>query len=195
MREMDLIPEDYRRTQTARKLLIGFGIFYALIIAGLLVGKIILEGRVSSIQENIKIFEKQNQILTEQQQINKDLKEKKTAVGNQFAFVKMLQQGGGADQIFLVFDRVLGMDLLKGEKGNVWMDAWSYTAANLVSEDEKNKAQQMTIIINGRARDHEALSIFVERLIKQPEINDVQVKNTSMVGLDSSTVVFNMEIM
>lgn len=195
MREMDLIPEDYRRIQITRKLLIVFGLFFVLVILALASGKIVLESKVSVLEEQIKIFEKNNQNVIEQQKINTDLKGRKAAIENQFDFVKLLQEGGGADQIFLIFDRVLGMEVAQDGQRNVWMDAWNYKAANLISKKDKEREQKMMISVQGRARDHEALSIFVERLIEQPEINDVQVKNTSMVGTDTSTVVFSMEIM
>ncbi|MFK8067953.1 MAG: hypothetical protein AB8D52_06890 [Gammaproteobacteria bacterium] len=195
MHEMDLIPADYRRTQTMRKLLIGFAAFYALIFSSLLVGKIILEMKVSTLESQVGAYEKQNKILIEQQKLNTDLRNRKSLIEGQYAFVKMLQQGGGGDQIFQVFDRVLDLDIKTSGTRNIWMNSWTYTAANLDSGNEKSLEQHMKIMVNGLARDHEALSIFVENLIRQSEISDVNVINTTMVGEDVTTVTFVLEMM
>jgi len=192
MREMDLIPEDYRREQNTRKLLIGFGTLYVVIIVGLIGGKVFQDSRTSTMNNQIKTLEKQQETLIGQQKIVDELRIKKTAVQNQLSFVKMIQQGGGAGQMFLVFDRVL-----QHEQNKIWMDGWQYTAANLQVDsqiDEKDSDDHMSVIIRGQAIDHEALSSFVERLIAEPEITDVQVKNTSMVDKDKTTVKFDMEI-
>ena len=188
MREMDLIPEDYRRNQNTRHLLIGFGVLYVMIIVGLVAGKVFQDSRTSTIKQQIESLQKQQQTFTDQQKVIDQLRIKKMAVQNQLTFVKMIQQGGGAGQMFQVFDRVLQQG-----NNNIWMDAWQYTAADLQTDLEKSD-DRMSVTIRGQAIDHEALSSFVERLISQPEITDVQVKNTSMVGTDKTTVVFDMEI-
>ncbi len=191
MREMDLIPEDYRRDQNMRRLLIGFGVLYVVIIIALVAGKFFQDSRITNVKQQIETLEKQQETLAGQQKINDELQIKKTAVHNQLAFVKMIQKGGGAGQIFLVFDRVL-----QHEKNNVWMESWKYTAANLQVEkntDKKND-EHISVTIRGKALDHEALSSFVRDLVSQPEITDVQVKDTSMVDAESSTVTFYMEI-
>ena len=188
MREMDLIPEDYRRNMSTRRLLIGFGVLYVVIIVGLVAGKVFQDSRTSTIKQKIETLENQQKTFTGQQKVIDELQIKKTAVQAQLDFVKMIQQGGGAGQIFLVFDRVL-----QHEKNNVWMEAWQYTAADLQTDQEKSD-DRMSVTIRGQATDHEALSSFVERLIAQPEIMDVQVKNTSMIGADKTTVMFDMEI-
>ena len=192
MREMDLIPEDYRRNRSTRRQYIGFGVLYIMIIIGLVAGKIFQDSRTATIKQQIESLQKQQQTLIDQEKINDDLLIKKSAVENQLAFVKMIQQGGGADQIFLVFDRVLQ------HQGNfVWMEAWHYTAANLDTDkqdNQKQSADHMLVTIRGQALDHEALSAFVNRLISQPEITDVEVKNTSMIGTGKTTVMFDMEI-
>ncbi len=194
MHEMDLMPADYRRNQTARKLLIGFAAFYVLIISGLLAGKIILEMKMSSLEVQVKTYKKQSQILVEQQKLNSDLKNKKSAIESQYTFVKMLQQGGGADQIFHVFDRVLARDLKVTGKRNIWMTAWTYTAENLDLGKEQNIKQNMKVTMNGQARDHEALSVFVENLMRQPEVHDVNVINTTLLGADEAIVTFELEM-
>ena len=43
--------------------------------------------------------------------------------------------------------------------------------------------------IAGQAQDHVALSEFVQRLIKQPAIRDVRVRNTSLRRFTLETVV------
>ncbi len=192
MREIDLVPADYRRDQNTRKQLLGFGVLFVLIIVGLVAGKVFQDSRITTIKNQIGLLEKQQQILVDQQKIIDELQIKKTAVQNQLGFVKMIQQGGGAGQMFLVFDRVL-----QHEQNMIWMDSWQYIAANLQVEnqtDKKKNDDRMSVTIRGQAIDHEALSSFVERLIEEPEITDVHVKNTSMVDKDKATVKFDMEI-
>ncbi len=189
MREMDLIPEDYRRHLSTRRMLIGFGVLYALIAVALIAGKVFQDLRISTIKQQIETLEQQQGMIVDQRKMIDQLRLKKSAVENQLDFVKMIQHGGSAGQVFLVFDRVL-----QQQRNKVWLQAWQYTAANLDVARKDDQHANMSVIIRGQAIDHEALSSFVESLISQPEITDVQLKNTTKSGAENSTVMFEMEI-
>jgi len=189
MREMDLIPEDYRRHLSTRRMLIGFGVLYALIAVALIAGKVFQDLRISTIKQQIETLEQQQQTIVDQRKMIDKLRLKKSAVENQLVFVKMIEHGGSAGQVFMVFDRVL-----QHEKNKVWLQAWQYTAAHLDANDKDGEYGKMSVIIQGQAIDQGAVSSFVESLISQPEITDVQVKNMSRSGVDKNTVMFEMEI-
>ncbi|GEM_PF-5066922 len=184
MREIDLIPTDYRRQQRVREMLIGFGILYVILIAAVIAGKFYLDHRVDDVNTRIRSLEEDQKKLAEQQRVIDKLKKDRDAVEKQLQFVKLLQEGGGADQIFLVFDRVLDR--------SVWMDEWQYETADPVSDKDEKDRRRISII--GKAVDHAALSRFVDRLLDQPEIEDVAVKKTAMIDRTSNAVSFEMEL-
>ena len=85
------------------------------------------------------------------------------------------------------------------DKGT-WFSRWSFMRAGefkeikpettnngyfvVIQDDKKQEKQQAWKLnthmeLNGKALDHTYLATFVKRLIKQPEIEDVKVLNTS----------------
>ncbi len=186
MHEIDLIPAAYKRQKNAKKMLVRFAGVYALLFLTLLVGKAYLSYKTTILNKEIAQLQEQQQAFSTRKQTYSQLQEQSSAVKKQLAFVELIQQGGGADKLFQVFDRVL--------EGQVWMESWSYTAADLAAE-ESAQAGQMKINIKGHALDHLAMSKFIERLIAQPEINNVEVKNSSMVNALANTVAFEMEVL
>ena len=48
---------------------------------------------------------------------------------------------------------------------------------------------QTNMTIRGQARDHSALSGFVQRLFAQPEIDDVRIRRTSLISDDRAEAV------
>lgn len=182
MREMDLIPEDYRRIQETKKQLTGFGVLYAILILVLVVGKFYLNTKISKVTDQIKVVEQQQESLNQRKKVITTLEKDRSAVEKQLTFVELLQQGGSAEKTFLVFDKVLNK--------TVWMDEWHYLAADL----DVDQAKSMTIRIRGKALDHASLSGFVERLSSQPEITDVIVNNSAMTNKLDNIVTFDMSI-
>ncbi len=184
MREMDLIPPDYRRVQGAKQILSRFGVLFVIVIVCLVAGKFFLNSKVSGVKEQILFLQEKQQVFETQNKQIADLKTERATVKNQLAFVEMLQQGGGAEEIFLVFDRVMD--------NTVWLEDWQYMAGKL-SEGEDDQSEPMKILIRGRSIDHTALSGFVDRLTSQPEVSDVKVIRSAMSS-ENKTVGFEMEI-
>lgn len=186
MREMDLIPADYRRIRTSRQILIGFAVVYAVVIITVFAGKLLLNARIKSVNHQITQLQEAHQTLESQQQVINDLQKERGDVEKKIAFVEMLQQGGNADKMFLIFDQVLD--------NTVWMQEWSYTAGNL-ADDENDQTPPMMILIRGQALDHTALSGFVKRLMAQSVVKDVHVRRSAITDQASGTVSFEMEIL
>lgn len=186
MHEMDLIPESYRRVQKAKRMLIGFGALYVLLITLIIAGKVVLNMNTTKVNNQMTILQEEKKTITEQDIEISRLKSERTVVLKQLEFVELLQKGGAAGKTFQVFDRVLN--------NTVWMDEWSYQAVALEEQDSEQK-NLLDIKVKGKAIDHAALSAFVERLLAEPEINDVVVIKSAMLAKGESIVSFDMEIM
>ncbi len=186
MREIDLIPESYRRVQKAKQMLIGFGCLYALLIALIIAGKIFLNANVTKVNAQITSLEEQKKTITTQHDEITKLEGERAIVQKQIAFVELLQKGGAAGKTFQIFDRVLNP--------TVWMEEWSYEATALGNENP-DQEKLMNIKIKGKALDHASLSAFVERLLTEPEVHEVVVLKSAMLNKSDSLVSFDMEIM
>lgn len=186
MREMDLIPAEYRRNRNAKRMLSHFAALFVILIIGQVAGKLYLNSKLTHVKDQISTLQEKQRSLDEKKQLIASLKNDRQAVKNQLAFVDMLQQGGGAEKIFLVFDRVMDM--------TVWLEDWKYEAANLSTEDN-DQNQSMKVMIRGKALDQAALSSFIDRLMSQDEITDVRVLNSAMASGQNTTVNFNLEIL
>lgn len=191
MHELDLIPEDYRLLCSTRRSIKRFGIICIILLLGVLAGKVVLNKKVADVAGKIAVLEEQQQVVGEQEQQMVTLLQNRAAKERQLQFINMLEQGGGIEQIFVVFDRVMDK--------SVWFTRWQYQAASLVEEStdqgDQVNGDPMTMKVVGQAIDNTALSDFVDRLVAQPEIKNVKVNNATMISSANSTINFDMDIM
>ena len=113
-----------------------------------------------------------------------------------------LRRGPPAADMFVVLDRAL-------DKA-IWFNKWSFMRAGefrdveansdnngyfIIVEENKSQTQEKTWLLNthmeidGEALDHTFLAAFVNRLITQPEIDDVKVLKTSLRNYSGRNVV------
>ncbi len=209
MHELDLIPAEYRqRQQIQRNCTIFICIFMVLLaaIAGL---KMVLQHQTSELQIQIQSLENGKKTKLDQQQKFNELLAKERLLKKRLEIFNSLHGGPSVQQLLMAVDRVLD--------GDVWFNEWSLlrtaeidmtktmpSTSNLViviPEGEggagADKSWQLTtrMEINGQAIDHSKLSAFVSRLMKQPEINDVKLLNTSLkTYLSTQLVDFKMVV-
>ena len=113
------------------------------------------------------------------------------------------------EDIFRIVDNALVSD-------DLWFVDWSFQRAGVVvngetrgietgyflmvpADERSGEAPKWQVethmSLEGRARDHQALSTFVRSLFEQPDIKDVNVQRTSLTDYANSRVVgFNLTI-
>lgn len=193
MVDIDLIPEKYRSQSRFKKWFKQY-VIYLLMVLLLLAGSYIwLLLETSRINEELKELQLKNNIAMQKKKQYEEQVKYKTELQQQLKLLNGLRSGVSVLQIFQTLDRVFKDD-------SVWFTRWKYTRSEYLLTDnssvnavyfmvitDKEKKQQekwgikINMNINGAALDYAALSDFVSRLIKQPEILNVRVVRTEQL--------------
>lgn len=209
MHELDLIPASYRERQKIQRqctVFLGVLVVMVVLMAG---AKTLLIARSDQLQEQIQTLENGKKLKQEQQQQFSELLAQERLLSKRLEILNSLRGGPSALQLWLAIDRVLD--------GDVWFNEWSLqrsTEADVVKP--QSSASGLIIVIpatespagqeqswqlntrmeiSGQALDHSKLAAFVGRLLKQPEIEDVQVLSTGLrTFLNSQVVDFKMVV-
>ncbi len=200
MREMDLIPADYRTLQLSRKMLTIFAAVVLTLVLSALIGRLFLGLRIDSVQREISQLTAESESLREHQTVIDGLEKERVNVNRELAFVEMLQQGGQASTAFQLFENTL--------EDSVWLTDWGYQANDLINAAEgqeqatgsaiKNVNEDGSlgaiILARGQASNHAALTRLVENLMAQKTVQDVRVLRSAMVDPQRGIVSFELEI-
>lgn len=192
MTDIDLIPADYR----AKIKLIGrvklAVVVVAMSLAASLAGYLTFDHKNKILFADIAALQNQQQISTQQSELLTALTNKKNNFENQLSLLGKLRNGMAAPAMFTTVDRAL-------VDNKVWFLDWEFQRAGhvvnkkpqtvssgyfIVVQGNNAAAEEAWMIethmtIHGQAQDHAALSQFVGKLFKQPEIHDVRILNTS----------------
>lgn len=204
MRDIDLIPADYRRARWFRtwskQLIVSTAILAALCLA-VFVG---LSLRVSQLREEAALLEQQRAVTDQQREDLEVLNRQRTALDQQLSLLGSLRSGAPAQSIFVAIDEALA-------DAEVWFVNWQFRRASVmvpesqatgvetgyfivVPESAAREGEQAWMVethmtITGQARDHEALSRFVNGLYAQPAVVNVSVQRTELSKLATRDVV------
>lgn len=202
---MNLIPEDYKRyLQQLHMLSIWAMSMFVFIVVTALVS-FGLSYKADKYQQEIVILEKQKSISSQQRSLLQGLEKNRMALIDKYSILQKLRGGALAADMFVTVDRAL-----IGK--NVWFKDWRFERAGsktseqsegvntgyfiVITEAERkdNKSKnawkiQTHMEVNGAAKDHEALSSFVRRLLQQPQIGDIRILNTHQTVQSETTVV------
>lgn len=201
--EIDLVPNDYRdhhaKLQVIRRyawILVPLLSFGVLAYASLRYHTSEIEGEVEALQQRSLIARQQREEIAALREVADDFKRQLTMLGR-------LRSGGQALDMFTTIDRTL-------PAGDVWFRMWTFRRAGFVIEGDSNEVNRGYFVvipadsaasssepwqiethmdIKGQARDHSALSTFVQRLFDQPQIQDVRVVNTTRQRVENTSVV------
>ena len=194
MRDIDLIPAEYRQARWLSLWLKQLGISAVVLIAFCLVLYVGVSRQVESLQAEATVLEQQQAITAQQRTALEDLHLRKTLAGKQLKLLNGLRSGAPARSVFNVIDRALA-------DSDVWFLNWQFRRAGMtvpesvagtetgyfimVDEDaaanSSNTWQVEThMTITGQALDHEALSQFVNGLYAQNSVVDVKVQRTEL---------------
>lgn len=203
MHELDLIPASYRERLKIKRWCHQF----VLVLAGLLIVmfslKFAIINKTTALNSRITVLQKDKQASIEQQQKYNELVSQEVKLKSQLEVLNGLRGGPSAQQILLAVDRVMQSD--------IWFAQWSFIRAGEITQVQPSTVQSGYFIIlppetstspnqqswkldthmeiSGQALDHSSLYGFISNLIKQPEIDDVKVVNTSLRSYTSSQVV------
>ncbi len=206
---MDLTPASYRNFLQQLRILHAWGLASLIIL--LISFVVIISFRITNdnYTGEIKVLEKQKAISSHQRGILESLQSEYGLLSEKQGMLLKLRGGATANEMFINIDRAL-------EAKDIWFTSWEFhragTRTNETQEEvntgyfiivpsgkngEKNEAWkiQTHMEISGQALDHEALSRFVRKLLKQPQIHDVRVLNTqSNMNTDNAFVDFNIVV-
>ena len=200
MREIDLVPESYRRQRDQLR--------WIKLIAGLVVGllattataRMWLGHAVSEVQSEIETLQAQQTITTRERDELAALSAQQTNLQEQLHLLRGLRSGTAATNLFRIIDEALVEDEL-------WFRSWDFRRAGvtdasgqavetgyfLVVPDggQQNEAWQVEthMTITGQSQDHATLSAFVTRLLSRPEIEDVRIRRTELHRYDARSLV------
>lgn len=121
----------------------------------------------------------------------------------QWKLLNGLRSGVDVRSILQMIDRSLPQE-------NVWFQSWEFRRAGIVVQSEQEAVStgyfivvprgaeakqdadwevQTHMTIRAQSRDHEALSIFVRKLLSQPEVSDVRIVRTGQRRYNAANVV------
>ncbi len=202
MRELDLIPPDYRDWIHRRGVLRRYVSILAGINVAILAVAALLGGAIERAQAEAARLKSENAI-TEQQELQlQQLRVERGEFEQQWSLLRGLRAGAAIDDIFSIIDRAL-------VPGDLWFVDWSFRRAGVVVDgqtrgietgyfiivaddaatNEADLSVETHMTINGQAKDHEALSEFVRGLFLEPDIKDVNVRKTALSDNTGGRVV------
>ena len=202
---MDLIPEDYKRYLQQLQLLQRWAVFMFVLITLSTSISFAMDYKSDIFQKEIAILEQKKSISSQQRNVLQLLEKDHKKLRVKHNILEKLRGGAVAENMFVTIDRAL-------DGNNVWFKNWSFERAGsktsepqkgvntgyfiVIPESERanNKQQEAWKIqthmeVDGEAKDHEALSSFVRRLLQQPQIGDVRILNTQQRTYVDTTVV------
>ena len=202
---MDLIPEDYKRYLQQLHMLQRWAVAMSVLIMLSIFISFALDYKADAFEKEIVILEKKKAISSQQRNALQMLEKDHKKLRVKHNILEKLRGGAVAENMFVTIDRAL-------DGNNVWFKNWSFERAGsktseppkgvntgyfiVIPESERtNRKQQEAwkiqthMEVDGEAKDHEALSSFVRRLLQQPQIGDVRILNTQQRTIVDTTVV------
>lgn len=204
MRDIDLIPADYRRARWFRAWSKQMLVSTAVLASVCLVAFVALSMRVSQLREEAALLEQQRAVTAQQREDLEALNRQRTSLDQQLSLLGSLRSGAPAQSVFVAIDEALA-------DAEVWFVNWQFRRAGVmvpesqatgvetgyfivVPEVADKESEQAWLVethmtITGQARDHEALSRFVNGLYAQPAVVNVSVQRTELSKLATRDIV------
>lgn len=205
--DIDLIPDSYRERLKIQRWCHVFCIVMLAVALATFSLRYIVVSKNAKIQSTIKTLQRDKSVTLKRQQQYNDLLATERRLQKNLEILNGLRGGPAVRRIMQAMDRVLN--------GSVWFLRWSFKRAGEIEEVRPETVQTGYFIIipqdiasngkqqawklnthmeiRGQARDHMSFSKFVQDLLKQPEIADVKVVNTSVRRYVNTEVIdFNV---
>ncbi len=210
MREIDLVPADYRQILLLRRVFKRFILLFVCILVVVGGGRLWLNYLLKTEKSMIAGLEAGESVIIGQKKIYDELQVEKKELTKRLAVLDVLRSGPQAVRLFEVVDRSLNP--------GIWFTDWEFireakkkkkkhpaqiqtgyfvmaTLDEAGSEEEEQWRKSMHMDIKGQALNHAALAGFVRKLLAQPEIEDVKVLNTaSNIHSGAEIVTFDLAV-
>lgn len=195
MSSIDLIPADFRRARWLRGWLRSFVLSTTGVLFLTLVLYVTLSMQASKLRDDVRALEEQRAVTAQQRNQLEDLSRDKSSLTQQLSMLQGLRSGAPAKAVFLAIDDALG-------GSDVWFLSWQFRRAGVLVPEEQSSGVETGYFIvvpengkrgsaqawqvethlkiKGQARDHSALSRFVDDLFAQRAVVDVSVQNTAL---------------
>lgn len=211
MADIDLIPNDYRYWLWQLRLLKGVAIVIVLLIVIAVAGYGSIAYLAKDAKSELARLQKEKAISTFQRDKWQQLNDEKAELEGQWNLLSGLRGGTTVRDILLMTDKaIIDSDL--------WFIDWQFSRSGVVVASNKQTLNsgyfivvpsdrpdshegeaweiQTHLKIKGRALNHATLSSFVRRLLKQPQIFDVRILQTTQARNGSGRFVeFELAIM
>ena len=215
MANIDLVPDEYRYwiwQQRCMKIAAFAGL--AIVVASLLL-MLQLGAMEKAANKTLRAIQADQQISQNQQLRMEHLSKSEKSLNSQWSLLNGLRGGATVPHLFRDVDRALESDA-------VWFTQWRFirsgrrTDNGSVEQDRQEGAHVVllsnelreginiseawaistNLSVSGGADDHQALSTFVERLLRQQRIVDVRVLNTSLIvdDKDGEKIQFDLSV-
>ena len=205
MDEIDLIPENYRirvwKLGILKIFIIVFCVF--LITSGVVYGALEYVKRDTNFEIS-KLFKVKEAAARQRDTLN-ILRNEKKELDYQWALLSGLRSAVAAEDLFIAIDKsIQSIDIwftsIRFQRAEVEVSENSevntgYFVIVTPGEEKESWAIGTKMLITGEVPNHSTLSTFVENLLDQPEILDVNVLETSTSNKDNAkSVQFNLAI-
>jgi len=209
MAELDLIPADYRNWMTRRVMTRQYVVAFVILNIIILTSSGLLAMLSRNAMVHVRELQSQSAITAQQQSRLEQLNVQQKEFERRWSLLQGLRAGAAVEDIFRIVDKALASD-------DLWFVDWRFQRAGVVVNGETRGIEtgyflmvpadersgetpewqvETHMSLEGRARDHQALSTFVRSLFEQPDIKDVNVQRTSLTDYANSRVVgFNLTI-
>jgi hypothetical protein len=199
MRDIDLIPASYRKRQRQKRQLIVAGTVLVSVVVICVAGRLSLNYLTAKVNQEIQTLQVQQTMTTQQRDQLAAFQTQRKDAAQQLHLLQGLRSGTAAENLFRIIDQVL-------IPNEVWFVDWQFRRAGVAQGEVRTSQPGYFVIasdsastdpwvvethmkISGQARDHVALSEFVQRLVQERAIRDVRVRNTSLRRFTLETVV------
>ncbi len=199
MHEIDLIPLDYRESRLKRRWVRRWLAAVAFLVAVSGVAHMGLDRWRTAVKENLAGARQQHAAVLARRQRLVVLGKEMARLQKQVADLKALRAGVPVVELFASIDKAI-------DAHKVWFTRWRYegdlkhsgkgTARTAASArvaagtgPDAGGAKRARLDIAGKAIDHEALSVFVSRLVAQPGVEDARIVDARQVREAEGAVV------
>jgi len=181
-----------------------------LVVILLFASYVFLGLKSADMREQSSELEDRRAVSTQQRQQLETLNRQKSDLTQQLSLLASLRSGAPAQSVFVAIDRALA-------DAEVWFVNWQFRRAGVIVPEEQatgvqtgyfivvpegsaeqrdgNWLVETHMTIKGQARDHAALSQFVNGLYSQPAIVDVSVQRTALRKIaDYEVVDFDLAV-
>lgn len=207
--DIDLIPNDYRSSRARAQIVKRYAatLIPLLLVSGMAYG--LLRYQTSELERQVEELQQRTLVSSQQRDHIRNLRKVADDFQGQLTMLGRLRSGGQALDMFTTIDRAI-------PAGEVWFRMWTFRRAGFVIEGDSREVNRGYFVvipanseasdserwqiethmdIKAQARDHSALSTFVQRLFDQPQIQDVRVVNTARRSYENTSVVdFDLRI-